>query len=626
MMTVGSVGYLGSAPAMSVFGLASVFLYVLPAVVFLLPVSLVAAELASGWPGGIYNWVRQGISAPMGLLAVWCQFAQTIFYYPALLAYVAGTLAYVVDPRLAANGVYNAVVIIVLFWAGVLVTSRGPGLVARLSSRGTLVGTLIPGAILVGLGIAYLATGQHSAAPMNASHLLPAWSGIASIVLIVNGFFTYAGVEVNAVHVDELSTPGREYPKSIFLAVALVLAIFILPTLAIAWVIPAHQISFTAGVMQAFSRLLGHFGAAFAVPLIAIALAVGALAGMIAWLNGPSEGLLRIGREQGFLPPRFQQVNANGIQMHIIGAQGAVITLIALLYAFVPGVSRAYWIFAAMATQVYLIMYVLMFIAAVRLRRSQPDQPRGYRAPALGLLCLLGGASSVAALVIGFVAPSQVGHSDPLVYACLILAGILAIGVLPPLLLDRFRKPGWKSTDNPARLGSHHPRPLAGSFTAGLPRGCAVASVPYVDDALPAIADTAPLQLEQCGRGHQVAQLRISPAAGVKVRLLLGHERADVAERSPAVLVRCRFHRVAELAHQRGVALELSGRLARYRCGRRVRRAGHVAVPLPAQVLDVDELVAGCDERLGCLALAESVDGQAGLAQSGGQAGEVAVA
>ena len=72
MMTVGSVGYLGSAPATSVFGLASVFLYILPAFVFLVPVSLVAAELASGWEGGVYNWVREGVSAPMGLLAVWC--------------------------------------------------------------------------------------------------------------------------------------------------------------------------------------------------------------------------------------------------------------------------------------------------------------------------------------------------------------------------------------------------------------------------------------------------------------------------------------------------------------------------------------------------------------------------
>jgi glutamate:GABA antiporter len=247
------------------------------------------------------------------------------------------------------------------------------------------------------------------------------------------------------VHVDELRNPGREYPRAIFLAMALVLAVFIGPTLAIAWVIPSVRISFTAGVMQAFQSLFTHFGAAFAVPLIAIALAVGALAGMISWLDGPSEGLLRIGREQGFLPPYFQKVNGQGIEVRIIAAQGIAITLIATLYAFIPEVSHAYWIFAAMATQVYLIMYVLMFIAASRLRRSQPHHPCGYRAPALGLLCVLGAVSSVAALVIGFIPPSQFGHLNPVTYAVLILAGILAIGILPPLLMDRFRKPAWQT-------------------------------------------------------------------------------------------------------------------------------------------------------------------------------------
>ncbi len=447
MMTVGSVGYLGSAPTMSVYGLASVFLYVLPAFVFLVPVSLVAAELASGWPGGVYNWVEQGVSPGMGLLAVWCEFAQTIFYYPALLAYVASTLAYVIAPDLAANGVYNAAVIVLLFWAGVLVSSRGVGLVAKLSSSGTLIGTLIPGGILVVLGLAYLVQGNQSAAPMTIHHVLPAWTGLASIVLIVNSFFTYAGIEVTAVHVDELRDPGREYPKAIFLAMALVLAVFILPTLAISWVIPSHQISFTAGVMQAFDGLFTHFGVGFAVPVIALALAIGALAGMMAWLDGPSEGLLRIGREQGFLPPYFQKVNREGIEVRILAAQGVVITIIALLYALIPSVSRAYWIFAVMATQVYLIMYVLMFVAAMKLRRSQPDHTRGYRAPALRLLCVVGALSSVAALAIGFISPSQFGHTNPLVYAALILAGIMAIGIVPPFLLDRFRKPRWKSTD-----------------------------------------------------------------------------------------------------------------------------------------------------------------------------------
>jgi len=449
LLTVASVGNLGSASALAVTGLGSVFLYVLPALVFLVPISLVAAELAAGWPGGVYSWVSQGISAPMGLLAVWCEFAQTIFFYPALLAYVADTLAYPFDPGLASNGVYTAVVIIGLFWGGVLLCSLGPTLVAKLGSRGTGIGTLGPAAILLGLGIAYLVQGHHPDAPMTARHILPPWNGLASIVLIVNSFFTYAGVEVNAVHVNELKNPAREYPRSIFLAMALVLAVFIGPTLAISWVIPSARISFTVGVMQAFDGLFDHFGLGFAVPVIAIALAVGALAGMISWLDGPSEGLLLIGRRRGFLPPYFQKVNRNGIEVRIIATEGVVITLIALLYAFIPNVSHAFWIFTVLATQVYLIMYVLMFIAAIRLRRSgQAQRPGGYRAPALGLLCVLGIVSSVAALVIGFIPPAQFSHLNPVKYTLEIVAAIVVIGLVPPALMHRFRRPSWQAADD----------------------------------------------------------------------------------------------------------------------------------------------------------------------------------
>ena len=165
---------------------------------------------------------------------------------------------------------------------------------------------------------------------------------------------------------------------------------------------------------------------------------------MLAWLAGPSKGLLMIGREQGYLPPYFQHLNSRGIQVHILAIQGVVTTLIALLYAFIPNVSSAYWIFSVMTTQVYMVVYVLMFIAAVRLRRNQPDRERGYRAPALGLLCWTGGIAAVLAFVIGFIPPSQFGASGALGYALLIGAGVLIIGLLPPLLLYRLRKPSWR--------------------------------------------------------------------------------------------------------------------------------------------------------------------------------------
>ena len=51
LMTVSSVASLRPAPTMAVYGLAAVFLYVVPAIVFLIPTALVSAELASGWTG-----------------------------------------------------------------------------------------------------------------------------------------------------------------------------------------------------------------------------------------------------------------------------------------------------------------------------------------------------------------------------------------------------------------------------------------------------------------------------------------------------------------------------------------------------------------------------------------------
>ncbi|MFC9590737.1 APC family permease [Streptomyces sp. NPDC056944] len=445
LMTTASVASLRAAPTMAVYGLACVFLYLVPAVVFLLPTALVSAELASGWNGGVYRWVSEGLSKPLGFLAVWCQFAMTIFYYPSLLGFVASTIAYIIDPALASSGPYTAIVIVVLYWTGVWISSRGTKALAGLASWGLIIGTLIPGTLLVVLGMVFLGQGNPSAAPMTASNLLPQWTGLASLVLIVNNFLSYSGMEMNAVHVSSLKDPPREYPKSMFLAMGLVLLIFILPALAISWVVPADQLSLTAGVMQAFDAFFEYFNIGWLTPIAAVALVSASLGGMLTWLAGPSKGLLEISRQEGYLPPYLQQLNKNGIQQNILVTQGIVTTIIALGYALIPNVSSAYWIFSVITTQVYLIVYLLMFTAAMRLRKTQPDHPRGYRAPALGVLCVTGLLASLAALCIGFVPSSQFGSGSVWAYIGIVGGGLFILGFLIPWAFLKFRKPSWRT-------------------------------------------------------------------------------------------------------------------------------------------------------------------------------------
>ena len=184
------------------------------------------------------------------------------------------------------------------------------------------------------------------------------------------------------------------------------------------------QLSLTAGVMQAFDAFFAHFGVAFLTPLFGILLVAASLGGMLTWLAGPSKGLLLIGRQEGYLPPYFQKLNAHGIQQNILVAQGVITSIIALLYAFIPDVSSAYWIFSVITTQVYLIMYLLMFVAAVRLRRNaaRPSSAATGRRRS-SLLCVVGFARLAAGLPHRLRPAVAVRQRQPVVYLLIVGGG-----------------------------------------------------------------------------------------------------------------------------------------------------------------------------------------------------------
>ena len=115
MLTVVVVASLRSLPAMAIYGLGSVTLFIIPAIVFLVPTALVAAELATGWKGGVYTWVREGLGERLGFVAIWLQWIQNVVWYPTQIAFIAASLSFVIgDQGIASNGVYTAVGILVL--------------------------------------------------------------------------------------------------------------------------------------------------------------------------------------------------------------------------------------------------------------------------------------------------------------------------------------------------------------------------------------------------------------------------------------------------------------------------------------------------------------------------------
>src|SRR3990167_3460592 len=118
MINVIAVDSLRTLPFSAAYGFSLVFYYVAAAFLFFLPVAFVSAELATTWPnkGGIYVWVREAFGERWGFVIIWLQWVYNIVWYPTILAFIAGTLAYLVQPSLAENKFFMLGTILATLW------------------------------------------------------------------------------------------------------------------------------------------------------------------------------------------------------------------------------------------------------------------------------------------------------------------------------------------------------------------------------------------------------------------------------------------------------------------------------------------------------------------------------
>ena len=175
MINIAAIVSIRNLPVMAEYGWSMLALFALSIVVFLVPIAMVAAELGTGWPrdGGVYAWVKEAFGERAGFLAVWCDYAENVAWFPTVLSFMAASLAYAIDPSLANDKLFLVVVMLAFFWATTIVSLRGVGTSSWIGSVGTLAGSIIPAVGLVLLAVAYLAQGNPSEIPFSAGALVP---------------------------------------------------------------------------------------------------------------------------------------------------------------------------------------------------------------------------------------------------------------------------------------------------------------------------------------------------------------------------------------------------------------------------------------------------------------------
>lgn len=455
-MTGAAVFSLRGLSFMAIEELTMFFYISFGTILFLIPASMVSAELGGAFGstgGGVYTWVKEAFNKKLGFLSIWLQWIQNVVYYPILLGFAASIIAYMIGkPELSNNGIYVGVFCIVVYWISTFITLNGTQLMSKIASYGFLLGTIIPGAVLIIFTIIYIIQGNpiaflHPSAVDTITSFTadgithPRWfphiTSIDNITFLAAVILIFAGIEVQAVHANELKNPSKQFPKVLFFAAGLIFFLLLLGSLAISVVLPESKITLQSGLMQAFENIFVSLGMKWLLPVICVLMAFGILGCVISWIAGPSRGLLWTAKD-GLLPAGLAKVNKNGIQQNILIIQGLIVSLLSSIYFIIPNVGVAFFLLGALTIGLYLIMYMLMYAAGIRLRYTQPELPRSFIVPGgnagMWAIAGIGFLAVLFAFIVSFFPPSQLPVGSPVEYVGLVIGGTVLFTGLPFLI------------------------------------------------------------------------------------------------------------------------------------------------------------------------------------------------
>ncbi len=410
LLITGAIDNIRNLPTTALFGSSLIFFFIFSAIVFLIPIALVSAELSgtSKEKGGIYHWTYLAFGEKIAFLSVWLQWINTMVWFPTILSFIAGTATYFINPELAQNKFFLVTMILSVFWLMTFINLKGVHVSVKFANICSFVGMVLPLGLIIVLAIVWIFLGKPLQIHFTGSDLIPNLGQSNNWISLTAIMTAFLGIELATVHIKEVNTDKNRFPKALAISVVLILVTMILGALAIAIVLPKNDINLTVGVIQAFTNFFSAYHMGWMIPVITVMLLIGSLGGMTSWIISPAKGLLQAA-ESGFLPRYFTRYK------NLLILQAILVTLICLAFLLMPSVNGSYWLLTALSTELYVLMYVLMFFAGIYLKRK------------LWPICLLGLIGCGITLLVGFIPPSGIDVGSKLHYEIVFSLGLLVM-------------------------------------------------------------------------------------------------------------------------------------------------------------------------------------------------------
>ncbi len=370
-LIVVSVDSVRNIPSLAIFGNQLPIFFLFAIILFLLPVAFISAELSASFSkdseNGVYHWVKQAYGMDMGMFAIWNQWINSLIWFPANLLFITSTFFSIFFPNMASHKPLVVSTMIATFWFITLINLRGIKESAKVAFVCMFLGVLLPiGTLLISSGL-WLFHGLPSHFAFSGGFNFGSVShSVSALTVIITSFL---GVEISAVHINRVANPKRTFTIAMLVAAALIVAIMFIGSIAMAMMIPASHLSLYDGLAETFKVIFNQFGVGYLAPALLGMVVFGSLGALISWTISPAIGMAQAARN-GYMPQFLGRNNKNGVPRNILFVQAAIITLLCLSIGLFDNMNDFYWYLISLSTAIYLLMYIVMFMAGIKLRRQ----------------------------------------------------------------------------------------------------------------------------------------------------------------------------------------------------------------------------------------------------------------
>ena len=294
-------------PAAAHAGPGSITLWLLAALLFMIPLAIAVAALSVKYPGagGLYLWTRNDFGRWPGFLCFFTYWVGIAFWFPSAAMFYMSAGIYALGPayvHLAGDRAVVLAISLVAIWFALGTNLIGMKVGKWTENLGAAC-TWILGAMLVTAAIILFGR-RGSATPLD---IVPTWNwdtvGFWSTIA-----YAMSGLEMAAPMSAEIRDPGRTLPRAGWIASGFTTVFYASATIAMLVILRPENISEMNGLGEAGLSASLALGVGWLMPVIAL-LVMGSAVGQFGGLGTSVSRLPFAAGVDQLLPPAFGKVH-----------------------------------------------------------------------------------------------------------------------------------------------------------------------------------------------------------------------------------------------------------------------------------------------------------------------------